>query len=78
MREDAAGLRQWLLLAAGVTGVAVLCTAAILLMNTRADETSRRSTPQEAAGGLSFSGAHAEERSTMDGFTILTEDEALT
>ena len=78
MREDAAGLRQWLLLAAGVTVVAVLCTAAILLMNTRVDETSRGSTPQEAAGGLPSSGAPAEEHSTMDGSTILTEEEALT
>jgi hypothetical protein len=71
--EGLARLRRWLVLGGGVAAVAVLCAAAILLMNTRADE----STPQEAAGSSSSSGAPAEERSTINGLTVLTGEEAL-
>ena len=71
--EELARLRRWLVLGGGIVAVAVLCAAAILLMNTRADE----STTQEAAGSSSSSGAPAGERSTINGLTVLTGEEAL-
>jgi hypothetical protein len=67
--EDVTRLQRWLVLAGGITVVAALCAVVILLMNAQPDEAAERSLSR---------GAPAEERSTMDGPTVLTEDEALT
>ncbi len=73
MPDELTRLRRWLVLGGGIAALVVICAAAILMMNTRADE----STPQEAAGSSSSSGAPAEERSTINGLTVLTGEEAL-
>ena len=49
MREDAARMRRWLSLAAGVTVVAALCVAAILVAGSRPQEASRGDLAGDAA-----------------------------
>lgn len=76
MRGSSAGLGRWLLVSVGVTVVAALCVAAILLAGSRPEEASKTSGAKD--DGLRRSDlAPAQEPTMMDGHHVLTDNEAL-
>jgi hypothetical protein len=77
LREDAAWRRRRLPLAAGVTLVAALCVAAILLAGSRSQEALRGSASGEAAQGTAPERATAEDRSPSEAPRLADENEAL-
>lgn len=76
-REATVNTRRLLLLSVGVAVMIALGGVAILLMGPRTDEVSRQSASKDAVRNAESSDAPEEEHSTIDGLTILTEEEAL-
>jgi hypothetical protein len=76
LQEDAAWRRR-LLLAAGVTLVAAVCVAAILLAGSRSQEASRGSASEEAAQSTAPERATAEDRPPAEAPRPIDENEAL-